>query len=159
MIEMHGVGEPPLITDPFEDSLDYTQRIAIAQNEELTRLLESLDANIYRLSNFMPRQLAREAPQCVDLGPLSGKPGAGTAAGAVYQTTQKFRVTFVILGGASGDNIRLKVGSNPYNFFSNGALVAIPFEIQMDRGMDISVADITTPAAVAWTFMFFGYPE
>lgn len=158
MIEAHDVPVP--VEDPYFDSDDYRSGMAIAQGEGMLELLRSLNVNIERLSNYDPRQFSKEAPTLLDLGPLSGLNGAGTAAGAVYQTTQRFRVTNIILGGGvTLDNFRLKVGQRPFNFFGTGALTSLPFEIEIDRGIDINVSDVTTPANVAWTFMLFGYAE
>lgn len=153
--------DSPLVgADPYEDANDYRSGMAIAQGEKLNQLIASLAVNIERISNYSPRQLNKEAPENIDMGPLSGKPGAGTAAGVVYQTTQKFRVTSVMYGGGVAlDNFRLSVGSRPYNFFGNTGMLWLPFEIAIDRGIDVNVADITTPANVAWSFYIFGYPE
>lgn len=151
---------PRVGDDPFEETEDYTSRFAANQNEGILTLLRGIESNIERIGNYSPRQLNKEAPTCIDLGPLSGQPGAGTAAGAVYATTQRFRVTYIVMGGGVAlDNFRLKLGSRPFNFFGTGSLETIPFEVEIDRGTDINVADITTPANVAWTFMIFGYPE
>lgn len=159
MIEM--TNDNPLVgLDPYKDSVGYVTEMSAAHQDSMIRLLESIEANIERLSNYNSRQLSKEAPTMIDMGPLSGKPGAGSVAGAVYAVTQRFRITNIVLGGgAAADNFRLKVGQNPYNFFGTGTLQSLPFEIEIDRGIDINVADITSPANVAWTFMLFGYPE
>lgn len=159
MIEVHD--DVPLNhgQDPFEDALDYTQRMQINQNESLMELIRSLDANIERLANYNPRQLNKEAPTLLDMGPLAGKlvPGANNTS---WQTTQKFRVTNIIYGGgAVADELRLSIATTSYHFYTSGNTISLDFEIEIDRGLDISVIDFTTPANRLWTFMIFGYPE
>jgi len=152
--------ETPIGYDPFEDPLDFASRVQAEQQQDLLDLLRQLNANISRLADYSNRQREKEAPTNIDLGPLSGQNNAGTAGGATYVTTQRFRVTDILIGGgAAGDNIRLMIGSRPYNFFGTGTMAFVPFPIQIDRGIDINVRDVTTPANVAWTFMLFGYPE
>lgn len=161
MIELNDpIPQPSPAEDPYDESIDYTTRRILLQNDSIITLLADVAANMKRMSDYTARQTSRISPTLIDLGPLSGKPNAGTAGGAIWQTTQRFRVTNVLLGGAAGDNLRLSLGVVKYNFFNNtGAMIFIPFEIEVDRGIDINLADITSPAALGWTFMLQGYAE
>lgn len=162
MIDAHDLGDTPdtqVGYDPYAEPGDYTSRVTIQQNEELIRALAELNVNIDRIANFSERQRTKEAPALLDMGPLAGRLVQG-GNNTLWQSTQRFRVTNIIYGGGvAGDELRLSVGVTSYHIYTSGNTVNLEIPITIDRGMDISVIDFTTPANRLWTFMIFGYSE
>lgn len=149
MIEAHDL--------PTEEHLDYTARTLIGQNESLLELLANLNTTLGRFAEFSDRQREIEPQGIINMSSYSGKSGAGTAAGALYQTTAKYRVVgIVIASGNAADRIDLLVGTTRYSFWAGTVAYYVPFPIELDRGVDINVADITT-AAGPYSFFIFGY--
>ena len=73
----------------------------------------------------------------------------------------RYRVETVIVTGAPGGRIDLKVGTNIRGQFytgANGSGGAFPFPIVVDRGVDVSAVD-GVGASTAWALMLIGYPE
>jgi hypothetical protein len=151
MIEAHDV----LTQD--DDTLDYTQRAVIGQNEDIKTLLAVLNGNVARLANFSARQLESRPPSLISLGSDSGK--VVVAGTSTFQTTVRFRVSRILISSAAnGDVIKLSVGFNNFNFLTVIGTNGFDFPIEIDRGMDITVQEVTNPAAT-YSVYIFGYPE
>lgn len=143
MMEATGSDLGPIGADPYMEPVSY----------QTMQRLSTIEEHLYRLANFTERAREKEAPTLIDLSPASGQATART-----FQTTTKLRVLGIVLGGAAGDNLRLSIGQRPYNFFNvTGALIYIPFPIEIARGLDMTVADITTPASLSWNFQIIAY--
>lgn len=145
MIEANGP-DASVGYDPFADaSSDYTTRSMLDSYTTMIGLLKEL-------VNYSDRQRERKSPEVIDLSPASG-----SVVSRTYSTKTRLRVEGVLISGATGDQIRISVGQRPYNFF--GVSGYIPFPIYIDSGIDLTAADITTPAAVAWSCYVIGYTE
>lgn len=80
--------------------------------------------------------------------------------GVTFSTTARMRaVALVFTGGTAAENFALKVGAaNAVQWFApvSGAM---PMPVVLDAGVDVSVVDVTTPAAVNWRAYLVAYVE
>jgi len=137
MIELHG-NEEQLVPDPWKVDDKWEGYLGIMG--EL--LIESK-----RFFRWNKRE-----PSLIRLNP-----------GVIYQTTAKmWAYALVFSGGTAGDRIGLKVGaSTPFDWFvpTSPGPFTIPCPVLFDAGSDISVVDITTPAATNYTAYAMAYVE
>lgn len=156
MIESHDL---PISPQSFlDESEDYVSKRLFAENAALRDLLVELNANIGRMANFSERQREEQPQKLISLGSDSGLIGAGTAAGATFQTTTAFRVTNIVISGSTaGDKIQFSVGVVKYNFWTAQTPGTFAFPITIDRGIDLNAQDLTG-GTNAFTFLVFGYP-
>ncbi len=144
MIELHKP-YPEVGPDVFKEPIDMDSAILAGQD----RITEYLD----RIANYSERQRETKAPDVIDLSPASGSQAART-----YTTKTGLRVLGIIISGQPlTEAYRLTVGSRPYNFFAP-TTVFIPFPIEVTQGIDLAMANITTPNSTTWSCYVFGYP-
>jgi hypothetical protein len=146
MIESHEIGSPAAkdaYDVPVEQQIDWPSRYMGSTLEEISGTLKRIEKN--------PERAREKAPPTV----INLSPGQLVAS---YPTKTKLRVENIVLTGASGDQIALRIGTFSYNFWSNGAF-SIPFPIEVDAGVDLSAVDITNPGAVAWSLYVIAYAE
>jgi hypothetical protein len=157
MIEMQG-NQTETGIDPWDQSND--QQLDNSW-ESYMGTLGQLLVEFRRFSQYSERQREKAAPTVVDLSPSSGAQVANT-----YSTKTKLRLQGVLLSGGAtvagvGDRFNLRAGTLNYVFFADGAgsSLYIPFPIEVDRGIDLSMNNITTPASTAWSCYVIAYPE
>lgn len=145
MIEMHVAGE--VGEDPFKEP----PSVANA-NESLDSVVKLLQ----RIANYSERQREKAAPDAIDLSPTSG-----SAIASVYQTKTALRVIGMLFSYTTATEFySLQVGSRGYPFKAgtSGDPIWIPFPIDVARGIDLSIINVTTPGAVNWRAIVFAYP-
>ena len=110
-----------------------------------------------RIANFSERVREKVPPEILDFSPSQPWYSA-TALASSYTSHTKFRITQIQFSGATGDRLDVKFGTRRFSLFSNGTPVCFDFPYEIDRGVDITVSDFTTPASTSWAFMIYGYP-
>lgn len=110
--------------------------------------------HLKRIANFSERQREKVAPDVIDLSPSSGTQTVNT-----YTTKTALRIMGIFLSGAAGDKLLFKNGTRTWPIYSAGNPIFFPFPITIQMGIDLSVQDVTSPAAVNWSFIVFGYAE
>jgi len=146
MIDSHAIrspATPDVYTEPIEQQVDWPSRYTISQLDEIANTLKRIEKNPERSREKQP-------PTVINLSP-------GQLVSS-YPTKTKLRVETVIITGASGDRIQLRIGTFSYDFWSNGA-ISLSFPIEIDAGVDLTAVDITNPGAVAWSFFVIAYTE
>lgn len=124
----------PVGPDAFPGPLD---------NDPISRTVIGL---LERIANYSERQREKDAPDVIQLN----------AATPTYVTKTGLRVSSLAIScNPTTDNIRISVGLRQYNFFSAGWFL---FPIDITNGIDLTVADITTPANANFNVFIFGYP-
>lgn len=97
-----------------------------------------------RIENLLAAQYSdRARPRTILLGP-----------GIVISTHVRYKLnTLVVIGLGASDFFALKIGTarGVGGPIAAGVPLVLPIAEWVDRGVDISVDDITTPAAVNWT--------
>lgn len=134
--------------DHFKETLDQTyNHDRMVANEHYTEILSL----IQRIANYSERQREKAPPTIIELSNLSGSQSART-----YTASTPLRVQGVLItSNPTTDNIQLLVGLRKFNFFSPGYY---PFPIEVQAGVDLSAADITTPASTAFVVYVIAYP-
>jgi hypothetical protein len=152
MIEMQG-DQSRTGHDPWQKSPD--QQLDQSW-EGYLGIMGELLVEFKRFAQFSERQREKVAPTIVDLSPTSGTPTGNT-----YQTKTKLRLKGFLLTGGAGDKFYLSVGVYNYVIYAptGGTMPFIDFPIEVDRGVDLAMKDITNPGAVAWSCYVVGYPE
>jgi hypothetical protein len=125
--------------------------------DDMLENLQEMTVQLQRIANFSERQREKVAPTIVDLSP-----GTGSQVASTYTTKTSLRILGILMSGGNGDKFAFKVGAlTLVNVFASttGAAVYFPFPYTCKAGNDLSVADLTNPSSLAWTFVVFAYPE
>lgn len=152
MIEMQGK-QDETGHDPWDNS--FQQQLDNSW-ESYLGVLGQLLVEFRRFSQYSERQREKAAPTVVDLSPTSGSQVANT-----YSTKTKLRLKGFLLTGGAGDKFFLTVGTYNYVIYAptGGTMPFVDFPIEVDRGVDLSMRDITNPGATAWSCYVLGYAE
>jgi hypothetical protein len=152
MIEMQG-DQRRTGHDPWKES---TEQQLDTSWENYLGVLGQLLVEFRRFSQYSERQREKVAPTVIDLSPTSGTQIANT-----YATKTKLRLKGFLFTGGSGDQFQLRVGTYNYNLWAPtaGNMPFVDFPIEVDRGIDLSMNDITNPSSKAWSCYVVGYPE
>ncbi len=143
------VGDDPF-SDPYSEQLSYASWYKMLQTTQ-----KSLLDAINNIKNYSERQREKASPTIIDLSPSSGTPIPNT-----FQTTVRYRIIGMAFSGGQGDEFRLAFGGRHFHFFNiTGGPGYIPFPVEVDRGVDITMMDITNPASTSWSCYLYGYPE
>jgi hypothetical protein len=149
MIEMQG-SQLPTGHDPWRESP--SQQMDQSW-EGYIGVLGQLLIEFRRFAQYSERQREKVAPTIVDLSPTSGSQTATT-----YSTKTKLRLKGFLLTGGLGDKFNLRVGTFNYTIYANGGMF-VDFPIEVDRGIDFGMYDITNPSSTLWSCYVIGYPE
>jgi hypothetical protein len=149
MIEIHDqtqTGWDPY-SEPIEVQLAEASKVYMGVQEAILEELKNI-------AKYSDRQREKEAPTIIDLSPDSGTPIPNQ-----FATTAAFRIDGVLFEGAMGDKFRLSFGGRNFTLFGANVPIYFKFPYTIQRGVDIKCADITSPAATAWSCYIFAYPE
>jgi hypothetical protein len=137
-----------MITPPFtpvvEDSAGYTRQlnpdIPFPSNiRDLSPDMLSVLGSMLNVLRALYNDSAR--PRTILLEP-----------GTIFTTHVRFKLHSIIVSGAAGDRLDVKIGTDRvlpiYNVSGNP--VSLPISMFVDRGVDISVVDTTNPSSTLW---------
>jgi hypothetical protein len=137
-----------MITPPFtpvvEDSAGYTRQL----NPDIP-----FPSNIRDLSPDMLGVLGRIETLLRALYTDTARPRTILLEpGTVFTTHVRFKLHSIIVSGAAGDRLDVKIGTDRvlpiYNV--SGGPVSLPISMYVDRGVDICVVDTTNPTSTLW---------
>ena len=129
-------------TDPAEVPVDYSPSWERS-------ILGATDA-LLAIAGALTRR-EEPPPRIIDLSP-----GAALASKGSHV---RYRITKINLSGAIGDVLALNYGGMQYQWIAGASPATFDFPLVLDRGVDFSASNITTPASTAWRFYVIGYPE
>ena len=135
----------PDFTPPVEDSAAYGRTLDPSIPMPFARdYSPDILAILGRILTVLDAQYTdRSRPATIQLGP-----------GIVFTTHVRFKLnTVVIIGLTPADFFALKIGTSlgEGGPIAAGIPLVLPVQRWVDRGQDVSIVDITTPAASNWT--------
>lgn len=105
---------------------------------------------LQRIADHSERQREKDAPTVVDFS--NAKPGP-----IAFHTRLRV-IEFVFCGSTAGDHVTVAIGGRVFDFLIDLGLEAIPFPIEIDRGIDILFTNVTSPDHATY-FYIIAYTE